>query len=88
MNPAACNRSPSSAFVAFERVSNSSRIGAVTVTADGRYELRLRKEYTFDWYTNPVQFHYKLNGKVYHCTYESLSELFRSQDDVILTSGN
>lgn len=34
---------PSSAFVAFERVSNSSRIGAVTVTADGRYELRLRK---------------------------------------------
>lgn len=79
---------PSSAFVAFERVSNSSRIGAVTVTADGRYELRLRKEYTFDWYTNPVQFHYKLNGKVYHCTYESLSELFKSQDDVILTLGN
>lgn len=79
---------PSSAFVAFERVSNSSRIGAVTVTADGRYELRLRKEYTFDWYTNPVQFHYELNGKVYHCTYESLSELFKSQDDVILTLGN
>lgn len=79
---------PSSAFVAFERVSNSSRIGAVTVTADGRYELRLRKEYTFDWYTNPVQFHYELNGKVYLCTYESLSELFKSQDDVILTLGN
>lgn len=79
---------PSSAFVAFERVSNSSRIGAVTVTASGRYELRLRKEYTFDWYTNPVQFHYELNGKVYHCTYESLSELFKSQEDVILTLGN
>lgn len=76
---------PSGAFVAFERVSNSSRIGAVTVTADGQYELRLRKEYTFDWYTNPVQFHYELNGKVYHCTYGSLSDLFSIQEEVVLT---
>lgn len=76
---------PSGAFVAFERVSNSSRIGAVTVTADGRYELRLRKEYTFDWWTNPVQFHYELGGKVYHRTYESLSDLFGSQGEVVLT---
>lgn len=57
---------PAGAFVAFERVSNNSRIGAVTVTADGQYELRLRKEYAFNWYTNQVQFHYELNGKVYH----------------------
>ncbi|WP_234191437.1 MULTISPECIES: hypothetical protein [Bacteroidales] len=76
---------PAGAFVAFERVSNSSRIGAVTVTEEGKYELRLRKEYTFDWYTNPVQFHYELNGKVYHCTYESLSDLFGSQGNVVLT---
>lgn len=76
---------PSGAFVAFERVSNSSRIGAVTVTANGQYELRLRKEYTFDWYTNPVQFHYELGGKVYHRTYGSLSELFGSQEEVVLT---
>lgn len=79
---------PSGAFVAFERVSNSSRIGAVTVTADGLYELRLRKEYTFDWYTNPIRFHYEANGKVYHCTYESLSDLFGSQEDVVLTLEN
>ena len=81
------NRQPilSGEFVAFERVSNSSRIGAVTVTEEGQYELRLRKEYTFDWYTNPVQFHYELNGKVYHCTYESLSDLFGSQGNVVLT---
>ena len=78
---------PVKAFVAFERVSNSSRIGAVTVTAEGRYELRLRKEYTFDWYANPVQFHYELDGKVYRRTYESLSKLFESQD-VILTLKN
>ena len=78
---------PAKAFVAFERVSNSSRIGAVTVTAGGQYELRLRKEYTFDWYTHPVQFHYELDGKVYRRTYESLSKLFESQD-VILTLKN
>ncbi len=76
---------PSGAFVAFERVSNSSRIGAVTVTASGQYELRLRKEYTFDWYTNPVQFHYELDGKVYHRTYGSLFDLFSSQGNVVLT---
>ena len=76
---------PSGAFVAFERISNSSRIGAVTVPAEGRYELRLRKEYTFDWWSNPVQFHYELNGKVYHRTYESLSALFSSQQEVVLT---
>ena len=57
---------PAGAFVAFERVSNNSRIGAVTVTAYGQYELRLRKEYAFNWYTDQVQFHYELNGKVYH----------------------
>lgn len=79
---------PAKAFVAFERVSNSSRIGAVTVTAEGRYELRLRKEYTFDWYANPVQFHYELDGKVYRRTYESLSKLFESQEKVILTLKN
>lgn len=84
------NRSPlpANAFVAFERVSNSSRIGSVAVTASGQYELRLRKEYTFDWYTNPVQFHYETNGKVYHRTYGSLADLFRSQGNVELTLGN
>jgi len=79
---------PAGAFVAFERVSNSSRIGAVTVTAEGRYELRLRKEYSFDWYTNPVQFHYEVDGKVYHRTYNNLAELFGSQENVELTLGN
>lgn len=79
---------PAGAFVAFERVSNSSRIGAVTVTAEGRYELRLRKEYSFDWYTNPVQFHYEVDGKVYHHTYNNLAELFDSQENVELTLEN
>ena len=74
---------PRSAFVSFERTRNNSRIGSVTVTADGQYELRLRKEYTFNWYTDEVEFHYEIDGKVYHKTYTNLAELFASPDVVL-----
>lgn len=78
---------PAGAFVAFERVSNNSRIGSVTVTADGRYELRLRKEYAFNWYSDKVQFHYELGGKVYHGTAGggTLSGMFGSTDIILET---
>ena len=80
---------PAGAFVAFERVSNNSRIGAVTVTADGQYELRLRKEYAFNWYTDQVQFHYELNGKVYHGHADggTLADLFNNTN-ITLTPEN
>ena len=80
---------PAGAFVAFERVSNNSRIGAVTVTADGQYELRLRKEYAFNWYTDQVQFHYELNGKVYHghAGGGTLADLFNNKN-ITLTPEN
>lgn len=76
---------PAGAFVAFERVSNNSRIGSVTVTAAGQYELRLRKEYAFNWHTDQVQFHYELNGKVYHGKAEggTLSALFDKKDIIL-----
>lgn len=74
---------PRNAFVSFERTRNGSRIGSVTVTADGRYELRLRKEYTFNWYTDEVEFHYEIDGKVYHKIYPNLAELFASPDVVL-----
>ena len=75
---------PRNAFVSFERTRNGSRIGSVTVTADGRYELRLRKEYTFNWYTDEVEFHYEdTDGNVYHKTYTNLAELFASPDVVL-----
>lgn len=75
---------PRSAFVSFERTRNNSRIGSVTVTADGRYELRLRKEYTFNWYTDEVEFHYEdTDGNVYHKTYTNLAALFASPDVVL-----
>ena len=44
---------PRNAFVSFERVSNGTRIGSMTITADGEYELRLRKEYAFNWSHRP-----------------------------------
>lgn len=75
---------PRSAFVSFERTRNGSRIGAVTVTADGQYELRLRKEYTFNWYTDEVEFHYEgTDGTMYHKTYQNLAALFASPDVVL-----
>lgn len=75
---------PRSAFVSFERTRNNSRIGSVTVTADGQYELRLRKEYTFNWYTDEVEFHYEdTDGNVYHKTYTNLAALFASPDVVL-----
>ena len=75
---------PRNAFVSFERTRNGSRIGSVTVTADGQYELRLRKEYTFNWYTDEVEFHYEdTDGNVYHKTYTNLAALFASPNVVL-----
>ena len=74
---------PRSAFVSFERTRNGSRIGAVTVTA-GQYELRLRKEYTFNWYTDEVEFHYEAtDGTIYHKIYQNLATLFASPNVVL-----
>lgn len=75
---------PQNAFVSFERVRNGSRIGAVTVTAEGEYELRLRKEYEFNWYTDAVELRYTADdGMVYHKTYQNLAELFDTPDIVL-----
>lgn len=80
---------PAGAFVAFERTSNGSRIGVVTVKENGKYELRLRKEYTFNWYTDQVSFHYERDGKVYHgiANGGTLANLFENTD-VVLTAEN
>lgn len=75
---------PQNAFVPFERVRNGSRIGAVTVNSNGTYELRLRKEYEFNWYADEVELHYTDNaGVVYHATYPSLSSLFSAPNVVL-----
>lgn len=75
---------PRNAFVSFERTRNYSRIGSMTVVSSGRYELRLRKEYEFNWYTDEVELQYEDdNGVVYHRIYSSLAELFASPDIVL-----
>ena len=76
---------PANGFVSFERTRNNSRIGSLTIVdKDGDYELRLRKEYTFNWYTDEVEFHYEdTDGNVYHKTYTNLAALFASPDVVL-----
>ena len=76
---------PANTFVSFERVSNASRIGAVTITGDGSYELRLRKEYSFNWDNHNVKFRCEVGGKVYSVPYPSLAALFKAQNEVVLT---
>lgn len=78
---------PKGAFVSFEREVNGSRIGVMTIREDGRYELRLRKEYNFDWYIDNVELHYTVNGEVYH-TMTKLDELFSNRDLVLTAATN
>ncbi len=83
-------------FVAFERVSNGNRIGAVVMTADGEFELRLRKEYPLNWYGYEVAFHYehdRADGThhLHHATYPSLAAMYealQNGETVILKGDN
>lgn len=76
---------PEDAFVSFERLRNNSRIGSVTVIADGSYELALRGEYEFNWYADPIELRYTADdGKEYHAGYDSLSDLFGAPDIVLI----
>jgi hypothetical protein len=59
---------PHDAFVAFVRLRTGARIGVVTLTTDGEFELNLRDEYNFGWEDDPIDFYYKdkTDGKVYN----------------------
>lgn len=61
---------PKDAFVAFVRLRTNARIGVVTITEDGSFELNLRDEYQFSWEDDPIDFYYKdTDGKVYNFNY-------------------
>lgn len=67
---------PKGQFVSFSRELDGSRIGSVTVTADGQYQLRLRKEYEFTWNQNdPVKFYAKIGNSYYTATLNNLEAL-------------
>ncbi|MDR1743008.1 MAG: hypothetical protein LBR48_04215 [Dysgonamonadaceae bacterium] len=67
---------PLNAFVSFERELNGTRIGSIAMSSGGQYELRLRKEYTFNWYTDPIVVEYSDQGIVYTARYANLATLF------------
>ena len=84
---------PANGFVSFERTRNNSRIGSLTIVdKDGNYELRLRKEYEFNWYSDEVELRYEDDGgNVYTATYPNLNTLNGSPDIVLerqTVSGN
>ena len=85
---------PANGFVSFERTRNNSRIGSLTIVdGNGAYELRLRKEYEFNWYSDEVELRYEDGGgNVYTATYPNLNTLFGAPDIVVLepqaASGN
>lgn len=78
---------PQHTFVPFERTSNNSRIGAITVVQNGRYELRLRREYDFNWYTHEVELRCEIDGKIYSAKVQNLATLFGNPDVVLEPEG-
>ena len=76
---------PAGSFVPFEMLPTYNRIGTVTVSASGQFELRLRSEYKYDWTTDDVKFQFTdENGVIYEKTYDSLSALNASLDGQII----
>ena len=76
---------PAGSFVPFEMLPTYNRIGTVTVSASGQFELRLRSEYKYDWATDDVKFQFTdENGVIYEKTYDSLSALNASLDGQII----
>lgn len=71
---------PTGSFVPFEVEPTYNRIGTVSIGENGHFELRLRKEYKYDWNTDNVKFQYteNINGKVvvYEKTFSSLNNLY------------
>lgn len=85
---------PYEAFVVLERIRTFNRIGTVTVSevnAEGRnVDIRLRGEYTYNWYNDPVKIQYARadNGStiVYEKVFDSLDALYTTacSGDIIL----
>ena len=75
---------PAGQFISFTREFNGSRIGSMNVTEDGKYELKLRKEYEFYWINDPIKLITSIGGKYYSATIDSLEELYNNSN-VVLT---
>ena len=75
---------PTGSFVSFALISNNSRIGSMTITSAGSYELRLRPEYEFDWATNgtedTITIDYQVGNETYSATIKDLATLSTTKD--------
>ena len=88
---------PKDAFVAFVRLRTGARIGVVTITENGKFELNLRDEYQFAWNDDSIDFYYTdSDGVVYSYTYiengvtktldlDALYNLVESRQPIVLT---
>ena len=64
---------PKDSFVAFVRLRTGARIGVVSITENGKFELNLREEYQFAWEDDSIDFYFTDNSdgaKVYSFNYE------------------
>ncbi len=73
---------PAGKFVAFERTSDNSRIGYMTIGANGQYSLKLRQEYTVDWLQDEIEVYYEHREEnatpvKYSKKYKNLDELYK-----------
>ena len=58
---------PKDAFVAFVRLRTGARIGVVTISQNGVFELNLREEYQFNWTDDSIDFYFTdSDGVVYN----------------------
>ncbi len=71
---------PAGAFVSFALESDNSRIGSITVTSAGHYELRLRPEYKFNWSGESIIVAYRDGTTVYSTKITDLATLFNNTD--------
>lgn len=76
---------PAGSFVPFEMEPTYNRIGTVSVSDEGRFALRLRSEYEYDWNTDNVKFQFVDEaGNVYEKTFGSLGALDMSLSSPII----
>lgn len=66
---------PVNQFVSFALVKNGSRIGSMTVTQAGKYELRLRKEYQFNWSGDSIELYTSIGGEYYRAEFTDVQTL-------------
>ena len=76
---------PAGAFVPFEVEPTYNRIGAVSITEGGKFELRLRSEYRYDWNTDNVKLQFTdTNGTKHEKVFDSIAALYASLNNPII----